>query len=267
MIKRRFYRQDHGDKDDFSDSSSSSSSDSDVEAQSSGASEEAGEEAEEVSQQQQEDELSDRVNLQVPSSSSSSSGGESEDRSADELDADSSGKNEKHRMVMETLAKDTSLPDGVGKWILKSKSVFKCRLCPKVVCLNEETLKTHIKSKRHARSEKLLSNGKLKHMLNSDGEDEVVESDGETHAERHARILALAQPTSCQEEPKKRPHGRQRQRLRMKWKQEINNPSSKETTQKVVSKKTSQKVASNETSLKVSTKETGQKVKRRRQNV
>lgn len=31
--------------------------------------------------------------------------------------------------------------------ILKSKSVFKCRICPRIVCLNEETLRAHLKSK------------------------------------------------------------------------------------------------------------------------
>lgn len=47
---------------------------------------------------------------------------------------------------------------------------------------------------RHSRSEKLLSNGRLKCILNSDGEEEVIsDDDRETHAERHARIIALAQ--------------------------------------------------------------------------
>ena len=31
--------------------------------------------------------------------------------------------------------------------ILKHKSVFKCRLCPRIVCLSEETLKAHLSSK------------------------------------------------------------------------------------------------------------------------
>ena len=31
--------------------------------------------------------------------------------------------------------------------VLKSKSVFKCRICPRIVCLNEETLMAHLKSK------------------------------------------------------------------------------------------------------------------------
>lgn len=31
--------------------------------------------------------------------------------------------------------------------VLKCKSVFKCRLCPRIVCLSEETLKAHLNSK------------------------------------------------------------------------------------------------------------------------
>ena len=31
--------------------------------------------------------------------------------------------------------------------ILKCKSVFKCKLCPRLICLNEEMVKIHLKSK------------------------------------------------------------------------------------------------------------------------
>lgn len=31
--------------------------------------------------------------------------------------------------------------------VLKCKSVFKCKLCPRIVCLSEETLKAHLASK------------------------------------------------------------------------------------------------------------------------
>ncbi|KAB5519750.1 hypothetical protein DKX38_024069 [Salix brachista] len=44
---------------------------------------------------------------------------------------------------------------------------------------------------RHARSEKLMKENRLKVILNSDGEIENM--DEETHAERHARTVALAQ--------------------------------------------------------------------------
>ncbi|KAG6511409.1 hypothetical protein ZIOFF_029477 [Zingiber officinale] len=74
-------------------------------------------------------------------------------------------------------------------FILKHKSVFKCRLCPKVICLSDETVKRHLSSKAHARFKKQFQVGTLKVMLNSDGE---IEEEQETHAERYARIVALA---------------------------------------------------------------------------
>ncbi|KAF6158387.1 hypothetical protein GIB67_022467 [Kingdonia uniflora] len=64
---------------------------------------------------------------------------------------------------------------------------------------------------RHVRSKKLLNDGKLKVMLNSDGE---IEEDPETHAERHARTLSVAQDLA--NKSKKKNKGRQRQRLRLK---------------------------------------------------
>lgn len=94
--------------------------------------------------------------------------------------------------------------------ILKCKAVFKCRLCPRIVCLSEDTVKAHLSSKRHARSKKLLGEGRLKLMLNSDGE---IEEDQETHAERHSRIVALAKEPAA---PAKKDSGRQRQNLRRK---------------------------------------------------
>uniref|UniRef100_A0A6N2LRV4 Uncharacterized protein n=1 Tax=Salix viminalis TaxID=40686 RepID=A0A6N2LRV4_SALVM len=47
------------------------------------------------------------------------------------------------------------------------------------------------KFRRHARSEKLMKENRLKVMLNSDGEIDNI--DEETHTERHARTVALAQ--------------------------------------------------------------------------
>ncbi|KAA8547761.1 hypothetical protein F0562_004190 [Nyssa sinensis] len=191
MIKRRLYKQEHGDGDGASDSSSSSS-DSELEA-------EAAEETE------SEDDVVAEVR-ENSESCSTSSGYESEDSSANEVHVDSS----------DLLTNDDDAGNGndgqnaVKNWILKCKSVFKCRLCPRIVCLTEETLKAHLKSKRHGRSEKLLSEGRLKLMLNSDGEIE-----GETHAERHASTLASAQNTA---DSKKKNKGRQRQRKRLKKK-------------------------------------------------
>ncbi|KAK9700227.1 hypothetical protein RND81_08G225000 [Saponaria officinalis] len=223
MIKRRFYRLDHADKDGASDDSSSSSDDSDVEPQ--------------LSDDNQVDESQE---IQHPSISSS--GYESEDSSTDELDADTSGliakdddsesESDKDQLsyalptkkddsvTVTTKSEVLPVAGDVPNCVLKSKSVFKCRLCPKIVCLNEESLTTHLKSKRHARSQKLLNDGRLKRFLNSDGEEEEVtdDEDGETHAERHARILALAQQS--QDVSTKKGRGRQRQRQRLKKKKQ-----------------------------------------------
>ncbi|GAB4827930.1 hypothetical protein Ancab_034815 [Ancistrocladus abbreviatus] len=246
MIKRRFYRHEHGERDDPSDSESSPSSDSDLEAQTSDASEaEAQVEA-------------DDGHHQLPlvksdhHSSSSSSGYESEHSSADEIEADSpcllvNGDEIRTGLDGEKLTNTPlsskvdggiteiqkeidPLPDDVARCVLKCKSVFKCRLCPKIVCLNDETLRAHLKSKRHARSEKLLNDGRLKRVLNSDGEEVVLDEEGETHAERHARILALAQ-----DEPKKKGRGRQRQRQRHKRKKGRNDMDTPIPSQEVES--------------------------------
>ncbi|GMH27222.1 hypothetical protein Nepgr_029065 [Nepenthes gracilis] len=222
MIKRRFYRNEHGKRDDASDSFSSSSSDCDLEAQTDDASESEAADHQRIPQSEPDAPLC-----------ASSSGYESEDSSADDVDGDSPGfingndiglKIDRQKL---TNAQLSSKEDGgiaktstgnVGRCSLKCKSVFKCRLCPKIICLNEETLRAHLKSRRHARSEKLLNDGRLKCVLNSDGEEVLLEEDGETHAERHARIISLVQ-----EEPKRKSRGRQRQRQRLKRKKGGNN--------------------------------------------
>ncbi|KAL6993989.1 hypothetical protein U1Q18_012098 [Sarracenia purpurea var. burkii] len=212
MIKRRFYRLEHADGVVASDSSSSSS-DSELEA-------EAPEETE------AEDAAAAARVRDRHEALSSSSGYESEDSSANEVDVDSSGliTNDdeigtgpdgqsvirRHSSSKSDAEKDATGSD-VG-CILKHKSVFKCRLCPRIVCLTEETLKRHLKSKRHARSEKLLSEGRLKFMLNNNGE---IEEEGETHAERHARCVAA---TPISSDLRKKQKGRQRQNKRLKKK-------------------------------------------------
>ncbi|KAK9066930.1 hypothetical protein SSX86_014254 [Deinandra increscens subsp. villosa] len=233
MIKRRFYKQEHGDKDVASDSSSSSDSELDAEAS--------------VDTEQEDD---DDNNMVVESKknnqpSSSSSGYESEDSSANEVNLDSSGLNsptndddsgdENYKSAISgahlsaenrfdmtkpqsTEADNDAMKNDVLDCVLKSKSVFKCKLCPRIVCLTEETLKAHLKSKRHARSEKLLKEGRLKMMLNSDGEIEELEEDGETHQERHAATLALAESNKNGTKDSKKSKGRQRQRKRLKKK-------------------------------------------------
>ncbi|KAG2710758.1 hypothetical protein I3843_04G042400 [Carya illinoinensis] len=195
MIKRRFYKLEHADKDQASDSSSSSDSELEAEAI---------------------DDSDDDVVAEVKEneeSCSTSSGYECEDSSANEVDLDSSGLtivdddaetgNERQILTdshlsgkcgseaLEThsniMAEKELLPADIPACIMKCKSVFKCRICPRIICLNEETLRAHLDSKRHARSEKLLNEGRLKAILNSDGEIE----NQETPAEMNARILAL----------------------------------------------------------------------------
>ena len=47
-------------------------------------------------------------------------------------------------------ADEESLPDDIPDCILKCKSVYKCRICPRIICLTEETMRAHLSSKvRH----------------------------------------------------------------------------------------------------------------------
>lgn len=218
MIKRRFYKQEHGDKDAASGSSSSSDSELDAEAS--------------VDTEEEEDD----DNMVIKSRKkdqpcSSSSGYESEDSSGNEVNLDASGlptnddgsggENYKQDVIDTRVSADNhsdknAITNDVLDCVLKSKSVFKCKLCPRIVCLTEETLKAHLKSKRHARSEKLLKEGRLKMMLNSDGE--IEGEDGETHQERHASTLALLQSNKNAAQESKKNKGRQRQRKRLRKK-------------------------------------------------
>lgn len=227
MIKRRFYKQEHGDKDAPSDSSSSSDSEVDAEAS--------------VDSDAEDDDNSVVMESRKKDQPcSSSSGYESEDSSANEVNLDSSGSptndnvsgdenykqdfNGTHLSAekpfnsvnkQNTVAGNDAMTNDILDCVLKCKSVFKCKLCPRIVCLTEETLKAHLKSKRHARSEKLLREGRLKMMLNSDGE---IEGDGETHQERHVSTLALAESNKNATLKSKKNKGRQRQRKRLKKK-------------------------------------------------
>lgn len=45
------------------------------------------------------------------------------------------------------VAEKESLPADIPAYIMKCKSVFKCRICPRIICLNEETLRAHLNSK------------------------------------------------------------------------------------------------------------------------
>lgn len=243
MIKRRFYNSSDSD-------SSSSSSDSDSDSIP-----EAEEEEEEVEKKEDDaDEVAIEVDKSEKKrkrkkrdnrSPSPGSGYESEDSSVNEVNVDSSGllaseeesieRGSEHlkdgQSIRQAAAKDihegaSKTTDGtlnsddhiqaeLADCILKCKSAFKCRLCPRIVCLSEDTVKAHLTSKRHARSKKLFGEGRLKLMLNSDGE--VEELEGETHAERHIRTVTLAAESAVASV--KKDSGRQRQSLRRKKKQ------------------------------------------------
>ncbi|KAL4354384.1 hypothetical protein GQ457_06G026790 [Hibiscus cannabinus] len=232
MIKRRFYKFEHGDKDNASDSSSSSS-DSELEVEASEGSE---------SESEQEQEVAAQVK-QNDQACSTSSGYESEDSSANEVGVNSAGliddddyetEDDKHIFInnklptkhdaqlreknVHTATKEEPLPDDFPSCVLKCKSVFKCKLCPRIVCLNEESVRAHINSKRHARSKKLLEEGRLKTMLNSDGEIE----NQETAAETHAPVDDVAQ-----DKQKTKGRGRQRRVKGSKRKQRMREESTK----------------------------------------
>lgn len=190
MIKRRFFKIDHGDRDGSGNSSSSSDEDYD------------NHEVAQVSDDNDDNNDSD------DEASSASSGYKSEDSPANDIDANSIDANsagllsseddagtinvremitnkefpsERNYEKSNVMAEKKPLPSDIpSSLVLQIKSVFKCRLCPRVICLTEDTLRNHLQSKRHARSEKLHEKGRLKTMLNSDGEIEDQEvSDNE----------------------------------------------------------------------------------------
>lgn len=199
MIKRRFFKLDHGDRE--ASDPSSSSSDSELEA------------VAETSEEESEEDAIAEVKPNDDEAGSTSSGYASEDGSASDVDVNSAGLlfseddagaiNERQVLInrellikcdtekSNVLAEKKSLPTDTPSCVLKCKSVFKCRLCPRIICLSEETLRDHLQSKRHARSEKLLSEGRLKAILNSDGEienqeiSEIQTKDSEDDAEKN----------------------------------------------------------------------------------
>ncbi|CAH9104617.1 unnamed protein product [Cuscuta europaea] len=210
MIKRRFYKLEHGDGDAPSQSSSSSSG-SEIDAASA-------EEEDEEQESHEEHYDYDRKRY------------ESEDSSANEGILDSSGLpandddsgtvtygESKSRIsnfgggvsdsIQHKTMTESYVPNENSIHILRHKSVFKCRICPRVVLLSEEALNAHLKSKRHARSEKLLKEGRLKLMLNQDGRiDGQEEEDSSRKKEKKVRLR--------KEKKRFKTHGRQGKRSR-----------------------------------------------------
>lgn len=242
MIKRRYFRQDHGDNSGSSSSSSSSGSDSDHDpAEEEVADDEVEEEEDEAATEESGEEEEEKVERQVEDEGL---GYQSEDSSGHAVDEPSDDENiiathEQYHMgnlpvkkasscntdcAKDAAKEDDAIEVDFNNYILKCKSVYKCKLCPRIMCLSEEMVRVHLESKRHARSKKLLGEGRLKLMLNSDGE---LQEEEETHAERHARTIALAQQV---QKPKK-DSGRQRQDRRRKKKRSQNHPEQKEESQ------------------------------------
>ncbi|XP_018626153.1 uncharacterized protein [Nicotiana tomentosiformis] len=205
MIKRRFYKLEHGDRDAPSESSSSSD-DSELEAAATEDEEEYEYEEEDDNDTKEEDDVARLTG----GNESSSAGYESEDSSAHEVNPDSSvglpSSDEDVTTLKDTkisgethllekgiadldnarnnfMPEEDDIPRDALDYVLKCKSVFKCRICPRIVCLTVQTLNAHLKSKRHARSEKLLKEGRLKLMLTEDGR-----IDGEIHPEEDSPI-------------------------------------------------------------------------------
>lgn len=228
MIKRRFYKLEHGDRDAPSESSSSSDSEFEGEA-TEDEEEEEGEEEEDDNDTKEEDDVVARLT----GGNESSSGYESEDRSANEVNLDSSGLPmsdddvttlkdtkfdgecyssekviaESDNMQNNSMPEEDEIPSDASDYVLKCKSVYKCRLCPRIVCLTVQTLIAHLKSKKHARSEKLLKEGRLKRMLTEDGKIE-----GEIHPEVEDSPIGGQNPSAS----KKKSKGLKRQEKKFK---------------------------------------------------
>ncbi|KAF7130197.1 hypothetical protein RHSIM_Rhsim10G0074300 [Rhododendron simsii] len=135
-----------------------------------------------------------------------SSGYEGEDSSADEVDVNSSGSLTKDDDlgIKDGGQGDANVVNTLSNTVAKEncKLGFKCRLCPRTVCMTEETLKARLKSKGHARSEILLNKGRLRLIRNSVGE---VEGEVNAGAERRARIAAAALvPANSKKEKRRR---------------------------------------------------------------
>nr|XP_028957845.1 uncharacterized protein LOC103402230 [Malus domestica] len=144
MIKRRFYKLEHGDKD--GPSNLSSSSNSEIEPQ---ATDDSDEEEEYDAVEQLKDDAQ---------SCSTSSGYQSEDSSANKAlkDDDASTGHEIPYLIADQLLVD------LLDCIVKCKSTFKCKLCPRVVCLNEKSLRAHLKGMPRKKSKRQDKNGSKK---------------------------------------------------------------------------------------------------------
>ncbi|KAL3344458.1 hypothetical protein AABB24_023748 [Solanum stoloniferum] len=215
MIKRRFYKLEHGDRD--APSQSSSSSDSEFEAEETEDEEEEEEEHDGNDVKEEDDGVA-----RLTGGNESSSGLPTSDEDVTTLkDNKFDGESylsekviaESDIMPNSSIPEEDEIPSDASDYVLKCKSVYKCRLCPRIVCLTVQTLIAHLKSKRHARSIKLLKEGRLKLMLNEDGRIE-----GEIHPEVEDSPIREQKPSAS----KKKSKGLKRQLREKKYKNKEN---------------------------------------------
>ena len=88
-------------------------------------------------------------------------------------------------------AAEPEAPEAESEGKKKRRAAFKCRVCTKVLLLNEESVRKHLASKKHQR--RLAAAG-----LDLAEADVIYDGEGygeemETHRERLARVKALAQ--------------------------------------------------------------------------
>lgn len=54
---------------------------------------------------------------------------------------------ESDNMQNNSIPEEDEIPSDASDFVLKCKSVYKCKLCPRIVCLTIQTLIAHLKSK------------------------------------------------------------------------------------------------------------------------
>ena len=150
------------------------------------------------------DELSDDSDLSSGDEDSDTGSDDDDDTGSDD-DDDDSGSDDEEQSESESEETPTELTGKPPKDVAPDKGIaVKCRLCPGVLCLSEQSLQQHLASKKHKK--RMAKAGVTDDMnaiyqtlpdgrkLREDDEFPDIEgySDGEaeTHAERIARLRA-----------------------------------------------------------------------------
>ncbi|CAI7911496.1 unnamed protein product [Closterium sp. NIES-53] len=158
--KRRKKRRKKGRKSGSSDSDSSSS-------------DESSEEGEEEEEEEEREEGEERGEEEGGKAGKRKRKGQGEGDAFKDMDFGEGGE-----MVVRVVGQG-----GVGGGVLR------CRVCPRVLCVNSDNMKKHLASKKHVAAVGRHERGELQVVVNSDGEVEAI---GETHAERFERTKAAA---------------------------------------------------------------------------